>query len=75
MLMNILTEAGAVGVLTILIGVVLHMVSLHVYGPHDLNDMKMFAVHLFMIGVLAHLICEYTGINKWYCKNGFACKA
>lgn len=25
-------------------------------------------------GMLVHIICEFTGINKWYCRNGFACR-
>ena len=28
----------------------------------------------FVTGVIIHLLCEGTGINKWYCKNGNACK-
>jgi|TARA_B110000196_G_scaffold149267_1_gene128937 hypothetical protein len=24
-------------------------------------------------GALLHLLCEVTGVNKWYCKNGNAC--
>lgn len=24
-------------------------------------------------GALFHLICEWGGINRWYCKNGNAC--
>ena len=73
-MIEVLKEGLSVGILTIIVGVVLHMVSLKFYGPHDLNDMKMFAVHLFFIGMLAHIICEYTGINKWYCSNGVACR-
>ena len=73
-MMDILKEALAVGILTVVIGVVLHVVSLKIYGDHDMNDMKMYAMHLFAIGILAHVICEYTGINKWYCSNGVACR-
>jgi len=70
----IFSEAFAVGLLVVLIGVVLHYISLKIYGPHDLNNMGIFMVHLFIIGIITHLLCEFTGINKWYCTNGVACK-
>lgn len=28
----------------------------------------------FITGVIMHLIFEYTGGNKWYCKYGNACQ-
>ena len=28
----------------------------------------------FLLGFLLHLICELTGINNWYCRNGNACQ-
>jgi hypothetical protein len=71
---SLLKEATVVGVIAAIVGIVLHTVSLHVYGHHDLNDMVMFAGHLFGVGVLVHVIAEYTGVNKWYCTNGLACK-
>jgi hypothetical protein len=67
-------EAFMVGLLTISIGVVLHYLLLKIYGHHDLNNMLVYIVHLFIIGVTAHLLCEFTGINKWYCTNGAACQ-
>lgn len=67
-------EALTVGLLVMAIGLVLHYVSLKIYGPHDLNDMSVFLVHLFIIGIITHLSCEFTGVNKWYCDNGAACK-
>lgn len=27
----------------------------------------------FVIGLLFHLVCEWVGINRWYCKYGHAC--
>lgn len=29
---------------------------------------------IFLVGVIIHLFCEFSGINRWYCKNGNACK-
>ena len=31
------------------------------------------AIGFFVLGALTHLVCEFTGVNKWYCKNGRAC--
>ena len=71
---NVFIEAFMVGLLVIVIGIVLHYITLQIIGHHDLNDMKVFAIHLFVIGIITHLLCEFTGINKWYCTNGIACK-
>ena len=38
------------------------------------NENYAMEVTLFFTGVLAHLFFEFIGINKWYCKNSFACK-
>ena len=29
----------------------------------------------FLTGFFIHLFCEVSTINKWYCKNGSACKS
>jgi len=31
-------------------------------------------ISLFLTGFLVHIFCEYSGINKWYCKNGMVSK-
>ncbi len=33
-----------------------------------------FIPSLFLLGAIAHLLFELIGANKWYCKNGTACK-
>lgn len=70
---NLLSEALAVGVMALIIGVIVHSVSMKL-KKHDMNDMTVYAIHLFVIGVLIHLLCQYAGINKWYCTNGMACR-
>ena len=40
----------------------------------DTNWNKYFVMEqsLFFTGFFVHLLCEIVGINKWYCKNGYA---
>tara|TARA_Y100000590_G_C15328660_1_gene866805 strand:+ start:476 stop:724 length:249 start_codon:yes stop_codon:yes gene_type:complete len=40
----------------------------------DWNKNHIMEIALFLTGFFSHLICEFSGINKWYCKNSFACK-
>ena len=39
----------------------------------DIFNNKSLIHVLFICGFTFHLLCEFSGINKWYCKNGNAC--
>ena len=77
---NLLIEALFVGVVTVIIGNLAGYIIgtlLKVDLPivcKDWNKYYTMELSLFLTGVLVHLLCEYTGINKWYCKHGIACK-
>ena len=58
-------EAGIVGIAIVIFGRLTRFLFGKNYGME---------IRLFLIGFLAHLFFEYTGINKWYCKNGIACR-
>jgi hypothetical protein len=68
---KLLIEAIAVGLLVVLLGyvVVYFMESMKLKIDKD----KQMIIGFFMLGFLTHILCEFTGVNKWYCKNGRAC--
>lgn len=63
------TEAIVVGVMTAVVGYVLQM-----FLVFNLANETSLLIFLLVLGVLIHLLCEYSRINKWYCSNGNACK-
>ena len=65
--MVLLIEALVVGIVMVIVGLVVRNYT---------NQLKMYPLEmtLFLTGVFAHLLFEFTGFNKWYCGNGFACK-
>tara|TARA_B100000212_G_C27202466_1_gene459357 strand:- start:51 stop:281 length:231 start_codon:yes stop_codon:yes gene_type:complete len=70
-LQMLLMEAIAVGILVVLLGyvVVYFMETMKL----KMNKDKQMIIGFFMLGFLTHILCEFTGVNKWYCKNGRAC--
>lgn len=75
---RLLMEAIAVGILLIPLG------YLVLYGSVELSkrystiknmdkNIKM-SLGFFILGMLTHIFCDLTGINKWYCKKGMACQ-
>ena len=75
----IIVEALWVGILIVVIGSVVSFVVGKII-PNKLpkvcknwNKNYVMEICLFLSGFLGHLLFEITGINKWYCKNGYAC--
>jgi hypothetical protein len=79
-MMQLIYEAVAVGIITVIFGNITGMLVgpfLKVSLPEICSTWNKFytmEITLFLTGVLIHLFCEVSGINKWYCTNGFACK-
>jgi hypothetical protein len=65
----VIKEAVAVGLIAMIIGMLIHVVF-NYFMPHDMNNKITLAVHFLIVGIVFHILCEVTGINKWYCKNG-----
>jgi hypothetical protein len=78
MKLGVLIEALAVGILLVPLGYIV------LYGSVELSqrfkrvdrldkNIKM-SVGFFILGIMTHILCELTGINKWYCNKGLACQ-
>lgn len=63
---RLLAEAGFVGGLL----AALLLVSIRVARPETNQEILLLG---FVLGVVIHLGCELTGLNKQYCKTGYAC--
>jgi len=77
--MQLITEAVVVGIATVVVGSLVGFI-LGKYFSSDLpavckrwNKNHIMEISLFLTGFLIHIISEYAGVNKWYCKNSRAC--
>tara|TARA_B100000925_G_scaffold281214_1_gene252743 strand:+ start:1288 stop:1527 length:240 start_codon:yes stop_codon:yes gene_type:complete len=77
---GLLIEALVVGVATVVVGSIVGLVVGKVLGSDlpsvckDWNKKYAMEISLFLTGAVLHLLFELVGGNKWYCKNGVACK-
>tara|TARA_Y100000590_G_scaffold452872_1_gene596837 strand:- start:712 stop:957 length:246 start_codon:yes stop_codon:yes gene_type:complete len=76
---RILIESSVVGILVVIIGTIISFI-ISKFIVSDLppvcknwNKNFIMEICLFLTGFITHLLCEYLGVNKWYCKNGNAC--
>ena len=79
-MLRLLLEAVIVGVLTVAVGsLVSYLLSLTTTSDlpancKNWNKYYIMEIALFLTGFFIHLGCEVTGINRWYCRNGVACR-
>lgn len=77
---KLIIEAFAVGIILLIVSIPV-MGALHTLYPEDYagcehlpsKSKNKYYVSTVIIGMLVHLLCEFSGLNKWYCKNGNAC--
>jgi hypothetical protein len=78
--MKLLIEAIVVGISIIIFGSLMSFVAGLFFKTElppvckDWNKNYVMEIALFLTGFVAHLFFEVSGVNKWYCKNGNACK-
>ena len=76
--MNFIIEAFIVGILTSIFGFIISTSIMYFsnknFSIEKFHFWKSVLFSYFITSFLFHIVCEITGINKWYCVNGNACK-
>ena len=68
----LLIEAIIVGILLLIIAVPVMKIQ-DAYFPSNTASPQKYWAATVVTGVLVHLFCEFSGLNKYYCKKGHAC--
>ena len=72
---TLFTETLFVGFLTCIIGFIISYISMKINSPDVIFEhWNSLLLTFFITGVIIHLLCEYLGINSYYCSKGNACK-
>ena len=72
-MLQLLLEAFIVGILNVIVGFVVSYISMG-NSAKDFQHWNKLLLTFFICGVIIHLVCEITGLNKKYCKSGNACQ-
>lgn len=75
---QLVIEILAVGVLVAIVGFICSTALMYAFVTNfnitNYHFWWQVLLSYFVTGCLVHGICQATGINKWYCKNGAACR-
>lgn len=77
--MKLLVEAVSVGILTVVVGTLVGYILGGLFSTNlpkickSWNKNHIMEISLFLTGFILHILCEYIGLNKWYCRHGLAC--
>ena len=65
-------ERLAIEALVVALGLVVlyfavHLAFMRLVGDRAMTDHGLIAAQLAITGAAFHVLCEYSGINEWYC--------
>jgi len=72
-MLQLFMEAFIVGIMNVIFGFIISYLLMGERAK-DFSHWNTVLLGYFIVGVLIHLFCEFSGLNKMYCKSGNACK-
>ena len=67
-------EIIIVGIITAIVGFIISYIAMKINNPEvNFDHWNLLILTFFTTGIFTHILCEYFGINKYYCYNGNAC--
>lgn len=78
---QLIIEGCVVGIVLVIIGIIVTNLFKFIHNNNlpdvckNWNKNYIMEINLFLIGYIAHMVFELTGVNKWYCNNGYACRS
>lgn len=72
---QLLLEVCIVGLLNLIIGGLVSVIFMGLEKTKNFSHWPSVLASYFITGVLIHLLCEFSGLNKKYCKSGNACSS
>jgi preprotein translocase subunit Sss1 len=74
--MSVWIEAVVVALATGIVGFIIATMLMFTDKDFSLQKYSFWPQVLFsyaLTGFVIHLLAEWSGVNAWYCRNGFAC--
>lgn len=73
-MMQFIIELLIVGIMTMIIGTLISYFLMPSKERNEFKHWNSILFTMFLTGFIVHLSCEIFGVNKYYCKYGYACK-
>ena len=66
---KLMLEAVVVAIMFVVLGALVHLAAMKLFKDKAMKDHTLLASQAALTAAIFHIICEYTHINSWYCKN------